>query len=540
MALEYGQLPDDTPAMDLLAPRTGDQPVVGAYIRVSTVGQGIKGTSLDTQKERCEQVAREMGLTLDPKYIWVEMESGAYLERPVMDQVRSVVQHREIDILIISEQDRLSRDMIDPVIIVRECVESGVEIRFAEGTSDTSLVGQFLMLAKGFAAQTEWQQIAARTIRGKRKIASEGQRMPNGTGPGLFGYDYDLEQKCRVINDREATVYLMAMQFAADGLSTHRIACILNEKGLSTKTGKLWSQNGVKRMLTKESYTGVHYYGKARYKQLKGRKRAITPNPESEWYRIEGFTPPLVSREFWENVQEKLVTAQARWKGNSIRRHLMTGFTFCGKCGGRIIGNQKNRGYSYYRCANTINQPQQPATCDAPGIRMDALDSEVWTLVAEVVGEPKTIIQDFRRQVETGEGNTGEAMKELQREIHALTRQEAKLLDDHLGDIISPETLKNRATQVQATLERKRRSLKALEEQQKAKDDAAMAEERITAYCQQFRENLAELDAEGKRALFSAFGVMVVATRDDLQVRITVNPDATVMTPSSQCWDSKQ
>ena len=534
MTLEYGMVPDGTPAMDLLARQKAGQLVVGAYIRVSTKGQGTKGTSIDTQTERCEQIAREIGQTLDPRYTWVEMESGAYLERPVMDEVRRAVSNREIDILIISEQDRLSRDMIDPVIILRECMEAGVEVRFAEGPSDTSLIGQFLMLAKGFAAQTEWKKIAERSLLGKHKIASQGQRMPTGTGTGVFGYDYDPALKRRVINEREAAVYLMAIQWSVDGFSAHRIACMLNEKGLLTKTGKLWSQSGVRKVLTNERYTGIEYFGKARHRRLKGGKTQITPKPESEWHRIEGFTPPLVSPEFWQAAQEKLKASQARWKGKTKRRHLLTGLTFCGKCGGRIIGNQTNRGYSYYRCTNTISAPNRPVTCDALGIRLDKLETAVWGLIVEAVRDPEIISGDVNIQAETGEGNLGEVMKEFRREIDALTREEGKLLGDYLKDKISPAMLENRAAQVKEALEAKRRSLNILEEQQKAKEDAAMAGDRVKEYCQKFQDGLEELDAEGKRALFSAFGVKVTATRDELQVAVTVNPSATTMYPSSR------
>ena len=121
MTLDYGKVPDETPAMDLIAGSAQIQLIVGAYIRVSTREQGKTGTSTKTQTERCEQAARDMGQTLDPRYTWVGTESGAYLERAVLDEVRMAVKNREIDVLIVSEIDRLSRDMIDPVIIVREC-----------------------------------------------------------------------------------------------------------------------------------------------------------------------------------------------------------------------------------------------------------------------------------------------------------------------------------------------------------------------------------------------------------------------------------
>ena len=399
MTLEYGTGPDETPAMNLIAGSTQIQLVVGAYIRVSTNEQGKKGTSTETQIEKCERAAREMGLALDPRFTWVGTESGAYLERDVLNEVRRAVKNREIDVLIVPEIDRLSRDMIDPIIIVRECLEAGVQIHFAEGTNDTSLAGQLMMLLAGFSAQTERNQIMERTMLGKDRIAQAGKRLPHGTGQGLYGYDYDPKLKCRVINEREAPVVRMIFQWAGDGVTAHRIACNLNEAGILSKTGKLWTQSSVNRLLRNQAYTGTHFYGKARYRQVEKRKRNVKPKPRSEWHQIEGFTPPLVSPEFWETIQEKLAVRQAKWDGKNKRRHLMTGFTYCGKCGGRVIGNMQAKGYSYYRCANAISKTRRPATCDALGIRMDKLDPTAWHLVVEAIRNPDIISGDIRQHV---------------------------------------------------------------------------------------------------------------------------------------------
>ena len=531
MTLEYGKGPEETPATDLIAGSAQVQLVVGAYIRVSSKMQGKKGTSTKTQVERCEQAAREMGQTLDPRYIWVATESGAYLERAVLDEVRRAVRNRDIDVLIVFEIDRLSRDMVDPVIIVRECLEEGVRIHFVEGTNDTSPMGQLMMLISGFSAQTERTQIIERSLRAKGKIASEGKRLPNGTGQGLFGYNYDPKPKCRVINEREAPVVRMMFQWAADGVTAHRIACNLNEAGILSKTGKLWTQSTVSRLLRNQAYTGTHFYGKARYRQVKGGKREVKPKPSSEWQPITEFTPQLVSPEFWKTVQKKLVVRQAMWDGKNKRRHLMTGFAYCGKCGGRVTGNMSARGYSYYRCSSAISNPGRPATCDALGIRMDKLDPTAWDLVVEAVRNPDIISGDVRLHVETGEGNTGEEMKKLQREIGDLMGQENKLLDDHLNGIFGQRAIESKVAQVRLALDEKERSLEILKEQQKNREDAAQAEERVSEYCQRFSEGLDDLDSEGKRTLFAAFGAMFTVTREELKVSISVDPATTTMSP---------
>ena len=87
-------------------------------------------------------------------------------------------------------------------------------------------------------------------------------------------------------------------------------------------------------------------------------------------------------------------------------------------------------------------------------------------------------------------------------------------------------------------LEENERALKILEEQQKNRDDAAMAEDRVAEYCRKFSEGLDDLDQEGRRAVFSAFGAKFTATRDELQVSITVDPAVTAMSPTTCCRGS--
>ena len=144
------------------------------------------------------------------------------------------------------------------------------------------------------------------------------------------------------------------------------------------------------------------------------------------------------------------------------------------------------------------------------------------------------ISNDIRLHVDTGEGDTGEEMKKLQRERGDLKGQENKLLEEHLKTVFGSELIESKAAQVRLALEENERALKILEEQQKNRDDAAMAEERVAEYCRKFSEGLDDLDQEGRRAVFSAFGAKFTATRDELQVSITVDPAVTAMSQTTR------
>ena len=244
----------------------------GIYARLSTTQQE-EGTSLDTQIERCEAAALDLGYVVKPEFVWRESWTGTELARPVLDQVRQVVEAGSVDAVVVYSPDRLARDPLYMVMLVREFQESGVALHFVLGASDDSPEGQLLMYIQGYVGMMEHKQIAERTMRGKDKVARSG-RLPNGTGSGLYGYDYDRIQKVRTVNEAEEVIVRRVFQWASEGVSRHIIACRLNEANIPTKRGKLWHHLTVGRILGNRAYTGVQVYGQKRYRKVKGGRRS--------------------------------------------------------------------------------------------------------------------------------------------------------------------------------------------------------------------------------------------------------------------------
>ena len=509
----------------------GEAMIAGVYVRTSTVRQGEEGTSLETQEEQALLKATELGYQVYDAYIWRDMESGAYMDRTGANLMLQAVRNREVDMVIVYDHDRLSRNPLDLLNIQRVFIDAGVRLEFVRGPSDTSAEGQLMTYFLGYAAQKERLQLIERTMRGKEKTARNG-RMPTTGGVGMYGYDYDPALKQRIIKEAEAWVVRMMFQWGLEGISTNRIACMLNEKKIPSKTGKLWSQSCVKRILQNLAYTGVQYYGRFRHRKVKGGRREVTKKPDSEAILVEGFTPQLITPGFFEAVQERLATRPGRWEGKGPR-YMMTGFTRCGKCGSPVVGNMLAGGSRYYRCISTRPRAERPATCDARYIRGDRLEGAVWEMVSDAIQHPEILSREVQRHAQTGDGDLGERMTKLRHEIADLKRQQRRLIEQRQKDVIDQEILESQIGPVKLLCDEKARLLGALEDQQKRKDAVADAEERIAEYCGRLAEGLDNLDQAGKRATFAAFGVKVEATRDDLSLTLEIDPGATTIQPSS-------
>ena len=500
-------------------------PVCGIYVRISTTQQET-GTSVETQVERCIDAAEARGYQVKPDLIWRDTWTGAEIERPALDLLRRAVATGDLDAVMVYSADRLSRDPLHLLTLLREFADAKVNLESVLSSFDTSAEGQLLTFVQGFVGQMERKQIAERTMRGKEQVAKSG-RLPCGAGSGLYGYDLDQIQKVRTVNEAEGEIVKRIFQWAVEGVSRHIIAKRLNEAKIPTKRGKLWHPMTVERLLRNEAYTGAQTYGKRRYRKARGVVTA-TDRPESEWVRIEGFTPALISETLYRRVQESLNERQARANKNAKQqRYLLTGFSRCKLCGTGLTGAMMSKKYRYYRCRATGATSTRPAMCNAPYIRANELETLVWNKVTATINDPALLIGDLEHYLSSGEGDLAERMAMLRREVDDLKGQQRRLIELRQKDIVDQDVLESQLAPVKALCDAKESDLLILTKQQQERDNVAVAGQRIGAFCRILADTLNGLDFDGRRATLAAMRVAVEATRDELSVRVVVDPGFT-------------
>ena len=115
----------------------------GLYLRVSTEQQA-QGTSLETQEAECRAEAVRLGFQVLEEAVVHEHYSGAYRERPGLSQLQAIARSGAIDAVVAHTPDRLSRDPLDLLLIVRDLVDSGVQVFFVDGYVENSDEGRLL------------------------------------------------------------------------------------------------------------------------------------------------------------------------------------------------------------------------------------------------------------------------------------------------------------------------------------------------------------------------------------------------------------
>ena len=94
------------------------------------------------------------------------------------------------------------------------------------------------------------------------------------------------------------------------------------------------------------------------------------------------------------------------------------------------------------------------------------------------------LVRDLQRHLDSGEGNIGEEIARLDKEIRELKRQElnyAKMAADPDFDV---DVVKAANAPVLALRQEQEREKEVLEAQRARKDDAAEIEEQLIEYCQ--------------------------------------------------------
>ncbi len=395
------------------------------YCRVSTDNQEREGTSLQTQLENCVSYCQGKGYDLS--YRFSEAYSGVSLERPELDRLRELVRAEAIDVVVCHSLDRLTRDPSHGVIITQELEKHRVTLEAVIEDVDNSELGKLINYIKGFAAKLDWERRREATMRGKRAKVARGE-LPQGTGVGMYGYDWNSETKKREINHVEADVVQDIFNWVATGESLFSIARRLNQRGVLTKATKsrenrhtFWHSLTIRRIVRNTGYIGITHFGEA---------------------TLENVTPAIVNNDLFHLANAQLDKPKVK-TGKPKHEYLLRNHAFCAICGKPLVGHCLNKKYRYYQCSNARPYENSDKKCRALYIRADDLEQLVWSKTKAVLCNPDVILKDL---AETGENDSLDALdneiKELEKNLRNYEQRRSNLLEAmELGEFEKDEVL---------------------------------------------------------------------------------------------------
>jgi site-specific DNA recombinase len=368
--------------------------MIAIYARVSTEEQALKGYSIQNQIDEATKRAgtNDVLIYKDDGY------SGEFLERPGLEKMRNDVREGLIKKIVCYDPDRLSRKLMNQLIVDEEFRRLGVDVLFVNGEYANTPEGQLFFSLRGAVAEFEKAKIRERTMSGRKSKAKQGKVVKNDH---VYGYDYDKETGKMIIKEDEAEVVRMVFDFFTKPDSPFQgvngIAIHLTEMGIPTKKGKsTWHRQVVRQLLMNETYTGKKAHnrwnteGMLANKYKKDEKVRISERPKDEWIYVD--CPAIISEVQFNQAQQLLEQSRRRFTKRSINQYLLSGLLRCGNCGNTMTGRkQKNWGkyvLTYSDVKNTAGAKNKGCGNHA---KSELLDEIIWDQVVNLMNHPEQL-----------------------------------------------------------------------------------------------------------------------------------------------------
>ena len=384
------------------------------YARVSGDDRGkTGGANLTDQLSLCRKHAEEHGYEIVEELAEDDRgASGATFDLPQLSRALELARVGQIDVLIVRELDRLSRDLAKQLIVEQELKRAGVTIEYVLYDFPDSAEGRLNKNLRAMLAEYEREKIKQRMQRGMLRKIRNGETINHGHPP--FGYEnVEVDGRAQLaINEEEARTVRLIFELytVGDGergpMSIRAIAKYLSELQLPTysdlrrkgdcttktvsKRGH-WGISSVGSILKNDAYTGTWRYGRRNW---------------DEEEQIEVDVPTIIDEATWETAQQRREKNKRRSKRNRKHDYLMAGRLVCGACGRNLIGNpsygyHKGKRYGpvlYYKCqADARFYP-----CDqTESFRAEYIDAGAWEWVRSFLINPKRLeqsLRDFKEQ----------------------------------------------------------------------------------------------------------------------------------------------
>jgi site-specific DNA recombinase len=304
------------------------------YVRISEDRHGAK-VKVENQEQDCRALAERLDLIVMDVYedndLTAHRGSKRYRPRPRYNALLTAIRTGQIDAVLATETERLHRDSRELLDYIDACQLHDVPtytVRAGQLDLSTS-AGRMVAKILAAKAEHEIEEMKERMHAARLHKVSRGEWV-GGRRP--FGYEADG----KTVIKAEAEVLRWAAEQVLAGTSLSAIAARLNERGVTTSTGKPWRSTEVLRSLIRPRNAGLMVH----------RGEVVGP---ADW-------PAILPEEVWREVCAVLSDPTRRTNTSVARRWLLSGLARCGVCGEPVrsfsAGASRRPTKPVYTCRN--------------------------------------------------------------------------------------------------------------------------------------------------------------------------------------------
>ena len=267
-----------------------------ARLSVENSGKDDEGAAIENQIDVCKEYIRECP---DLKLVKVYEDNGwtgTVMRRPAFDEMMEDIRTGKIRAVVVRDLSRFARNYIETGTYL-ESIFPDLNVRFISvkeqfDTLKTDGSNENLMIP----LQNLINDLYAKDISRKVEAALHTQ-MEEGTFAWRnlpYGYTWNDDHSNIIPDEKTAPFVRNIFEWADQGISKVEIAARL-QKMNAPKYQEMYKENP----WAKSTVFGIRH--SAIYKGIKIEKR-----PEEDWYVTENAHEPLISRELYDSVKEKL------------------------------------------------------------------------------------------------------------------------------------------------------------------------------------------------------------------------------------------
>ena len=495
--------------------RQGPTPVA-LYARVSSDRQDVD-LSVAAQMRALRDYARENGYVVAREYV-DEAESGRVADRPQFKEMIDTASKADAPFreILVWKFSRFTRKREHAVVYKSMLRRKGVRVVSITEHADDTPTGKLLEGIIETVDEFYSENLAQEVSRGMREAASRGFWVGSRTPYGFNRIKVQDGPKERPMLEPDpdaARVVRRIFDLADAGTGMLQICKTLNDEGIASPAGKLWSKNGVHFILRNEVYTGTLVWG-------------VNARSKAEPVRVEKAFPAIVSRAKFNRVNA-LMRSRAPRRTHPRRvasTYLLSGLVRCRSCRRAFSGQDAKSGrFAYYVCQSIMKRGRD--ACEAPRLNarrfeelvLERIRSNVLTegtvpaLVEVVEEEMDGVGREQRKRLQTIEYEIEELKRKLARVWHVIETTDRDVTDaaDRIREHRERrERLEDAAADASAIISQRRT----------APDDV----EAVAARALDMGAFLAESDLSERRAFVTTFVGRIVVRPGSAQVRYTI------------------
>jgi site-specific DNA recombinase len=310
------------------------------YLRVSLDRSG-RARSVDEQHTDNQRAADERGWTLGKPYVDNSVSASRYSTKR-RDDFGKLLGDLDrdrfaADVLLLWEPSRGSRRVSEWVTLIEACEQRGVGIYVTTHGrlyQPGNARDRRSLLEDAVDSEYESGKVSMRAKRAAAANAAAGR--PHGRVPYGYARTYHPKTKALVSQDIEPTEAKVIRELydrISRGHSLRAIAADLEQRGVRTRTGKVFTGTHLRLLMLSPTYAGMRAHGpggRGKFRDLDGVEL------------VDGQWPALVDKARWYAVRARLTAPERMTTIPGAARHLLTFIAVCHVCGGPLASTRRD------------------------------------------------------------------------------------------------------------------------------------------------------------------------------------------------------